>query len=556
VVRVRPIESIGRYGGTIQRALTGDVIQKTGITKTLSENLMGYQRPLPDSIELNLAEGYEFADGGKTIVFRIRKGVRWSDGVPFTVDDILFWYQDLALDVEASASAAPPGRWIVSGVPAGMEKIDDHTLKITARKPFARVLYALADDTIAYPKHVFAPLHPRYNPDTTYAEFRSRVTDATQTMEPGVPRISAWAPVEWVRGRRIVYERNPYYWKVDTAGNQLPYADRLTFSVIQDPQIILLKFANGELDLIGRYTRNDMLPTLRNEEKKGRFKLHLNGPEGGRAFYLNWDAPNPNLRRAFRDRRVRLALSYAINREEVNQILYHGYLKPGGYSFSPKSEYFSEEAYLRHSLFDPTYSRKLMDEAGYLDSDGDGYREFGDGSRFEMTIDVRSDQTNDSELVAEYWEAIGIKVHIYAILRDILFPRKKNGQFEIHFWTLGGADAPLSRPYNWGIIRPYDPSWHRLAFKDPPSWLAEATECLKQAASEYDPDKRRRLMARVRDLHTDNVPVISLGATYNLWAASNRLGNVPDAGTHSDAFRGWGRPVFHEQIYIRGSTAD
>ena len=107
---IRPIATIGRYGGTIQRALTGDVIQKTGITKTLSENLLGYHRPLPDSIELNLAEGFEFADDGKTIVFRIRKGVRWSDGVPFTVDDILFWYQDLALDAEASGSAAPPGR--------------------------------------------------------------------------------------------------------------------------------------------------------------------------------------------------------------------------------------------------------------------------------------------------------------------------------------------------------------------------------------------------------------------------------------------------------------
>ena len=118
-------------------------------------------------------------------------------------------------------------------------------------------------------------------------------------MKPGMPRLSAWVPVEWIRGQRIVYARNPYYWKIDTAGNQLPYADRIEFTVIQDPQVILLKFVNGELDLFGRYSRINMFPTLRTEEKKGKFKLRITGPDRGPAYYLNWTPQNPPCEKPF-----------------------------------------------------------------------------------------------------------------------------------------------------------------------------------------------------------------------------------------------------------------
>ena len=119
---VVPVEEIGVYGGTIRRALTGDTVQETGITKTLNENLMGYERPIAKSIQLNMAESYQFFDGGRTAIFKIRKGIRWSDGAPFTVDDILFWYYDMIFDENASTEPLLPYEWFVDGELIKMEK--------------------------------------------------------------------------------------------------------------------------------------------------------------------------------------------------------------------------------------------------------------------------------------------------------------------------------------------------------------------------------------------------------------------------------------------------
>ena len=340
---VVPMKEIGQYGGTIRRALTGDVVQYVGINKTLSESLMGYERPLANSIQPNLAESYEYLDDGRVAVFRIRKGVRWSDGAPYTVDDILFWYVDMTMDEQARNNILPPSVFIVDGQPMQMEKVDDHTLRITSPKPMGRILNALASDYSAYPKHILSKFHPRYNPEATYEAFRDSTTNAKRILKPGLPRISAWYPTKWDRGQRVIYERNPYYWKVDTEGNQLPYADRVVFTVIQDPQVILLKFINGEIDLFGRYSQTNMYPTLKAGEARGNYELRQSPSDYGPAFYFNFDAPNPVLRDAFRDIRVRIALSHAMNREEISQIVYHGLLEPGGYSFGPSNAFYSRE---------------------------------------------------------------------------------------------------------------------------------------------------------------------------------------------------------------------
>ena len=251
---VIPVEEIGRYGGTLRRALTGDIIQTTGVFKTLSESLTGFSRPLPDSFEVAMAERFWFEDDHHTVFFKLRRGLKWSDGVPLTVDDILFWYYDMTVDADARDDPVIPGNWLVDGEPVKMEKVDDLTIKVTSPKPLGRILHATSMDVIAMPKHYLQHLHPRYNPKANYETFRDSTTNAMRVLSPGFPRVSAWMPVEWHRGQRVVYRRNPYYYKVDTAGNQLPYADFLEFNVIQDSQVILLKFINGEIDLFGRYS--------------------------------------------------------------------------------------------------------------------------------------------------------------------------------------------------------------------------------------------------------------------------------------------------------------
>ncbi len=413
---------------------------------------------------------------------------------------------------------------------------------------------ALSHEEIAYPKHILAKHHPKYNPEANYKDFRDLTTDSQLIMEPDLPRLSAWVPVEWIRGQRIVYERNPFYWKVDSAGNQLPYADRYTFDIIQDPKVILLKFINSEFDLFGRYFQMDMYPTLKSEEIKGKFKLRVSGPIGAQAYYLNWDAHNPMLREAFRNKNVRMGLSHAINREEIKEIIYFGLLLPSGYSFGPLDPYFSEEVYKKYSEYNPELARELLDREGYRDSDGDGFRELKDGSRFELNIDVTSSQkiaVDVCELVSEHWKAIGIKANLNPALRDIIIPRRLNGEFDIHTWVQEGHTDILGRMFDYGITGPIFPFWHRNAQQEGPEWLHEATRYINLAITTVDAAKLRGYMNHIRDLHTDNIPVIVVGSAYFVWGASSRLGNVPWTSTNAYVYRGWGRSLYNEQIFIR-----
>ena len=548
---VVPLDEIGRYGGTINRALTGDIVQTPGVSKTLNENLMGYERPLPKSILYNLAEYYEFREEGKEAVFKIRKGIKWSDGVPFTVDDILFWYYDMTVNDDARSNPLFPSAWLVEGKRIEMEKIDDHALRFRSHKPMGRILDILCSDWIALPKHYYMRYHPKYNPAADYESLRDSTTTAQLLYKPGTPKISAWMPVEWIRGQRLTFERNPYYFKVDSEGNQLPYADRLVFNIIQDTEVILLKFVNGELDLLGRYAQVSMFPTMKTEEGNGKFVIRLGMPVPVSQLRINWDTPRPELRRAFRDKRVRVALSHAMNRDEIREILFHGLLEPASHAFAPASRYYSKEAAQKYAEYNPEKARQLLDEAGYVDLDGDGIRELDDGSPFVFTIDVIPSMGVDvCELVRDHWRAVGIDSNLNIALRDIVFPKWSNGEFEM-FWWWSWSDDPVARPQDWGIMGPNQPVWHRNAATEGPEWLHEATRLLNEIATTVDTALVRKNMNRIRDLHADHIPLLIPGFGYHVWGSSARLGNVPTKSTTADGYRGWSRPVFHEQLFIK-----
>ncbi len=173
---IRPWAEIGHYGGTLRRALTGDIVQRPGVSKTLGEGLFVYERPRAKSIQSNLAQSYTFSEDARSITIRLRKGPRWSDGKPFTVDDILFWYHDMIIDDRAREAPLPPSGWMVDGRPLTMEKVDTFTLRVSSPRPLGRIFQLLCRDDIAYPKHVLSRYHPKYSPDSSYEDFRRRTT--------------------------------------------------------------------------------------------------------------------------------------------------------------------------------------------------------------------------------------------------------------------------------------------------------------------------------------------------------------------------------------------
>ena len=550
---IRPVHQIGRYGGSIRRMFDNENGGISGIRKTLNDGLVGYERPFARSIESNLAEHYEFLDGGRVAIFRLRKGVRWSDGHPFTAEDYLFFYNDFLFDLDASDTALPPGEWLIDGEPIKVEKDDAFTLRFSAPKPMGRLLHALARQECIIPRHYWRRYHPKYNPQADYEDFRKRARAAGRVFQPGVPRLSAWVPSSWVAGQRVVFERNPFYWKIDTAGNQLPYVDRLSFDFVPDRDVMLLRFLNGQADLFGRYAGYDMIDTLRSEERKGKFKLYSKETDSGIGAFFNWSAEDPSLRRAFRDKRVRVAFSLGINREEISEIVFGGALQPGGYSFAPANPHYDPESFQRYAQYDPGQARQLLDDASYRDSDGDGVRELHDGAPFEAVLDVvlQSHFADVSELIVEQWKDIGIRIHLNPCTEEVHFDRRVNGKFEIYLWTINGSIDPFDVLHYWSIVRPGTPMWYQSAYLEKPDWLARATELLNEGVVTLDPVRLAAIMGEVREIFTDKIPAVGVGSLKGIWAASKRLGNVPEAGTFDHIYRGWSRPVFHEQLFFR-----
>jgi peptide/nickel transport system substrate-binding protein len=548
-----PVEKTGTYGGTLYRNLTSDINEESTIRKTLNDSLMEYPRDGPGNPRVNFAESYEFTDQGRSVVFKLRKGTYWSDGAPFTVDDILFWYEDMTLDDEARNAPLFPSRWTSGGNPVGMEKVDDYTLKIYSDRKLGMILRTLCFDHFASPKHVLAPFHPRYDPAASYRDFRTRTTAGQMAFSPEIPRLSAFVPVEWTKSRKVVFERNPYYWKIDTEGNQLPYIDRIEFSIVRNPDLALLKFTNGETDIFDKSLNDVSIYNMLNDIEKDGVGITIRKTEKSLSpvLYLNWDAPDPNVRTAFRERKVRMALSHAINRLEIGGLLNFGLLEPVGFSFSPSSIWYSKETAALHSDYDPVQARSLLDQADYLDRDHDGYREFHDGSVFEIVIDVFEGRSMADlcQLIKEYWEAIGVKTVLNFGLQEILIPRRINGTFQVHI-TDPPID-PLIQGNHMGAVGPHLSFWHRNAGTGNTAWMHEVTRLIRKAENSLDDDVIDDCMNQVCEIFTRELPYIGIGRAPLIWASSDRVGNIPNSIFAEMQFRGLDRGIFHAQIYIR-----
>ena len=273
---------------------------------------MGFARPMPDSILYNLAESFEFHDEGRTAIFKIRKGIKWSDGVPFTVDDILFWYYDMTFDDNARPhnQPVPPSVWVVDGKPIDLKKIDDHTLEVSSSKPLGRVLHALCLDVIAQPKHHLSHLHPRYNPEATYEEFREQATNAMVIMKPGMPRLSALGP-------RRMDSRSAHRLCAQPLLLENRHSRQST-ALCGPHRIYRHSRPSGDPAQNCQRRTRPVWPLLSHQHvshathrrKKGQIQI-ADQPDQTAARHTTstGDTPKPALREAFRNRDVRIALS-------------------------------------------------------------------------------------------------------------------------------------------------------------------------------------------------------------------------------------------------------
>ncbi|MHC4198681.1 MAG: ABC transporter substrate-binding protein [Planctomycetota bacterium] len=454
-------ERAGVYGGTWHRFHTGPGM---GAWK-----MVGGYAPLVrwkfdcSGLEPGLAESWEFNDDGSALTLHLRRGLKWSDGHPFTSESFAFYYE---LCLDERHPYGPPVWSRVGGKPMKVTTPDDHTIVMRFAGPNWLVPLWLATgfwwcDVYNIPRHYMIRFHPDRNPELDdFNEFQRR---NLSHQNPERPTMWPWRVVRYEKaGYRVVLERNPYYYVVDDLGRQLPYIDRVKSFLVPDPQVRVLKILAGEVDCQYRGADvRDLALFLKGEGPGGyRIRRWTSGSGANPSLLLNWSAPDPVLRRLIRDRRFRKALAFGIDREKCNEIAWRGLLRPQAATISRESWHFADVAGQKlfdewtraDAQFDIEKGNALLDEMGLTGRDPGGYRLRPDGKRLTIIIDVPSSglniQENDTALiVAEGWRGLGIDAVMHTPPGAELGLRRRLGEYTVS--ARGEAEMDLFTYPDW-----------------------------------------------------------------------------------------------------------
>ena len=460
-----PPQQTGPYGGTWTRMATGPKDINIVEARLAYDGLVRWG-PMADRILPNLATRWTIEDSARTFTFWLRKGVRWSDGHPFTAEDIEFWHEDVLNNSEITPVV--PRDFKREGQVMGFEKVDDHTVRFRFASPNGLFIQALASgrgyEMVRHAKHYMKRFHPRYTPlSKLETQAKSRgfdlwvklYEDSWQWRNIEAPRLWPWVVTEPPPTRPCVWERNPYYWKVDPEGNQLPYIDRMTFEIF-DPETINFKAINGEMGMQGRHLELNNYPLFMEGRKKGGYHINrwINSSMGYNAIALNLNHSDPFMKSIIHKREFRIALSHAIDRNEMSEADYFGKAEPRQVAPLPSSPYYSESLEKAYLEYDPELSRRMLDAIGLTDKNSDGLRLRPDGTPIVIRLETTSLNNRVLERVSGYWTAVGIRTEIKEEARQLFYERKRGLLHDGGIWGAGNGQFPL-----------VDPRWH-LPFSD------------------------------------------------------------------------------------------
>ncbi len=455
-----PIDSVGTYGGTWRTALIGG--QDTAwLERTVNyDNLLAWSVDWSEALP-NLAHAYEVSDDGTQFTFHLRPGSKWSDGEPFTSADVEFYVNNVRNNTELNPAAADN--------PFTIEVADDVTFTVTFERPngfhLRRLCQADGVNWTRYPRHYLEQFHKDFNPDIDTLVQEAGVADWIELFRtmgdgipgtpydarwanPDLPRMHAWRLVEpYGEGTRVRFERNPYYWKVDPSGQQLPYVDEVVFDVLEDPEVLLLRAANGEIDMHARHITTDTnKPVLAENREKGAYEFFDIVPSSMNTviFALNQTHKNEDMRAIFANKDFRVGLSHAINRQEVIDVVFVSQGEP--WQLGPRQEtpWYNETLAKQFTEYDVELANQHLD-AVLPDKDSNGMRLLPNGEPFSFVVDVAADLnpfwTDAGNLVIGYWNAVGINASLNPIDRSLMYTRKAANEHDCTVW---GGDGGLN----------------------------------------------------------------------------------------------------------------
>ncbi len=558
---VEPLESIGTYGGTWHCMIIGGDL--THLTR-----YQGYEQLLrwtPDwsGYIPNVAERYEINEDSTAFTFYLRKGMKWSDGEPFTAADFDYQYNHVLLNSELT-NVFPSYFKDAQGNPATLEIIDDYTVKFVFAQPSGLfMLNMAATNTMPFaPKHYLEQFHLEYNEgandlatDASYADWIEYYANrADWSINADLPSVNPWIFVNAPDGTSAISRatRNPYYWKVDPDGKQLPYIDEIEYQLVSDTEVAVLKAAAGEIDF---FDQNIATPANRSvfydnmESGNYHFVTTTMSAPNAMNIILNLNHKDPDRRAIFSNKDFRIGLSYAINRQEIIDMVFMGDGIPSQTAPRPESDLYNEELATQYTEYNVDLANEYLDKV-LPDKDNDGMRLMPNGEKLVIQLDIdmaRDTFIDASELLVNYWRAVGVEVKADIISRDLWEERTRNGDgsFDMTIHRFGGGTGTLMYtdpryffPYDNNSMfamawRNYyiDPTGYgaKIAPEVPPEEVLRQMELYNQIKVTGDAETQRALMTEILDIAVDQFYTIGICTEADSYAiCNNDLVNVPD----------------------------
>jgi peptide/nickel transport system substrate-binding protein len=581
---VKPFEKVGKYGGSLRRGLRGSSDHNGILRMVGNQGLVRWNLEFTQ-VEPNLAEKWDVNADASEFVFHLRKGLKWSDGQPFTADDVVFAIEDVVKNKELYS--ATPAQISVAGKPVTVTKIDDQTVKFTFAAPNALYLENLATPLGQHPtlfaKHYCSKFMPKYNSNldadvkaagvSSWTElFRAKCGDIEIPSRWGnvdKPTMDPWVVKEPYSGgaTRVVMVRNPYFWQVDTEGNQLPYIDEVNFGISQDVESLMLNVISGKIDIQERHI--SVLankPTLSENTKKGDYRLMTLVPSASQQcqIYLNMTHKDPAMRKMFADKSFRQALSLGMNRQEIIDIVYFG--QSEGYQAGPRPTHpwYHEKLARQFTDFDQKKANEMLDKAGYDKKNDKGIRLRPDGQPIFFAIDViptlYPDLVDVLELVKAHWAQIGIDIKVNTIERALYYTRGDDNAHDAAVWPGPGGLDPMLDPRDFFAFHPqgsrYAIPWalwyssNGQKGEEPPESQKKRFKLFDEARSTADLDKRGAKMKEIFDIAAEEFETIGVClAVGGFGIIRNSLRNVPEKEPDSWSWPNPG-PAMPQQFYF------
>ncbi len=580
---IKPLHEIGKYGGMLRRGFNGPGDRQNGNRFCAGPDNLLYVDYEWKKLVPNIARGYELGDGGKVTTLLLRRGMRWSDGAPFTADDILFWFEDIYQHRQLVPNPHP--QMAIYGKQGTVEKVDPYTVKFIfpdANPLFPEVLAgwtALGGMSLQgpnalggyAPKHYLQQFHPKYtSQDQADRLAKDRGVDNWVTLfknelswhlSTDLPTVTPWKTTRPINTPQWVLERNPYSIWVDIEGNQLPYIDKIQMTLAENAEVLNLRAIAGEYDVQDRHMDMQKLPVILENREKGGYRVHLDLGQNGGDFCirvnLSYEA-DPEIGDWLRNVDFRRALSLGIDRAQIHEGFFLGIGTPSTVVPADENKYFPGPEYRTlWAILDVAKANELLDKIGLDKKDPEGYRLRKDGKgrlRIEYIAAAGSqvNYTGMGEMIREHWKRIGIDLNAQGIESSLALRRAVANDLQLWGLSNGGTEdlfvspdgvIPITTTGPEAAIGALYAKWFQTGGKEgkePPARVREALELWSKGVGAPE-EERVRMGKELWKIAADEVfqiGVIGMGpAIQGVRIAKNNLGNIPSRVVNATAVK-------------------